>query len=692
MIIKYPKSNLTIFSLHFNPNSYFIPEKIALLLALIFCLFIQAFGQTKTLGLTKNLVGSTGDGYVLFAPMGSKTTYLIDKCGKKVHSWVSAYSPGLSVYLLPDGHLLRTGILNDTFFVASGKGGIIEKMDWNGNVVWSYKLSNDSLCQHHDIHPMENGNILVIAWHGISATDAELKGRMKGSIGGPKLWSERILELKPKGTNQADVVWQWSLIDHIVQDASISKPDFNMISAHPELMNINFIPMSGPDWIHMNSLDYNKQLDQIVVSCHNNSEIWVIDHSTNTSEAATHMGGKSGMGGDLMYRWGNPIAYNKGTKSNQKFFKQHNAQWIPKGYKDEGGIMVFNNGLGRSPSYSSVEIIMPPVNSFGDYNALLPYGPSDQKWIYKDSVPTTFYSAVISGATRLHNGNTLICSGNSGKFFEVNDKNKVVWQYINPVSSGDVILTDGETPTGNAVFRCIYYPESYAAFNNKTLVADNPIEKSSYTYSCQPSNLDLTAPYPLALVPLTGANKIAVDATFHITFNENVNTSIDGVITIYQNNQWMETLSARDSGVSITNNTVNIKTKQPFHRDSKISIAFTEGCFIDASGNKCHSMDTSTWYFFTVSAMSTSKLTAHTNPGFYPNPTSGNLYTKNDQDPSILKILDHSGRQVNFTVKQEAGKEYLIDLQQLKDGVYFIQTTQGLMQKIVKINSIQVSN
>ncbi len=36
----------------------------------------------------------------------------------------------------------------------------------------------------------------------------------------------------------------------------------------------------------MNSIDYNPQLDEIVLSVRGNSEIWIIDHSTTIAEAA----------------------------------------------------------------------------------------------------------------------------------------------------------------------------------------------------------------------------------------------------------------------------------------------------------------------------------------------------------------------------------------------------------------------
>ena len=126
----------------------------------------------------------------------------------------------------------------------------------------------------------------------------------------------------------------------------------------------------GPnaDWTHINAVAYNADLDQIVISVHAFSEIWIIDHSTTTEEAAGHTGGKRGKGGDLLYRWGNPRAYRAGTNVDQKLFVQHNAHWIPKGLPGEGHMLVFNNGNRRPDgAYSSVDEIVLPVKSDGTY-------------------------------------------------------------------------------------------------------------------------------------------------------------------------------------------------------------------------------------------------------------------------------------------------------------------------------------
>lgn len=459
--------------------------KFYALFAFLFLIQISSAGQTIGLFLNDS---TSLNGYTLFSQGNSKITYLIDNCGNEVHRWdQSTTNPGASVYLLENGNLLRTGRINSNFN-GGGTGGRLEIFNWEGDLVWQYDYSSNVYHHHHDVAPMANGNILLIAWETRVATELEAAGRNPATIANP-IWSERVVEIKPIGTDEIEVVWEWQLWDHLVQDFDSTKMNYGVVAEHPELMDINFGVTGGnnTDWIHLNAIDYNPDLDQIILSSRHLSEIYVIDHSTTTVEAASHAGGNSGKGGDILFRYGNPQSYDRGTSNEQVFFGQHDARWIPAGYPDEGKIMVFNNGQGRpGGSYSSVDVIDPPLDANNTYaiSDTEPYEPEDLFWTYEADPPDDMYSTNISGAHRLSNGNTLICVGRDGNFYEVNYDGDLVWHYKMPVGNNGPV-SQGTVLTNSNVFRATRYGTDYPAFIDKDLTPGDPIEINPLPSDCE---------------------------------------------------------------------------------------------------------------------------------------------------------------------------------------------------------------
>lgn len=464
--------------------------------ALLFASFL-AFSQ-QTVGLFQ-YDWQVDEGYVLWSPLlNGHEQYLMNNCGEVVYTWTTPLTtPANSMYLMDNGDLIypaKADSAQNNPITGGGGGERVIRKDWNGNVLWDYQYYDATKRLHHDIEILPNGNILAIAWVLMDSTACIQAGRDPNKLSQGVLWSERVIEIEPAGV-LGNIVWQWDLWDHMVQAVDSTKDNYGVVQDHPELLDVNWLNSSiedsaRADFVHLNSIDYNAGLDQIVLSSQVHSEIWIIDHSTSTAEAAGHSGGTYGKGGDFLYRYGNPQVYDRGTAAEQKLWRQHDSKWIPTEYPDGGGIMIFNNGLDNPVHFSEVDVITPPQSSPGVYtlDPGLAYGPDVKTWNYHAPDSVGFYSYFISGATRSASGNTLICAGAKGRMFEVNHVGDVVWEYVSPVAQTGVLgaydtipLAGGGAFQGNLVFRSERYSPDHpwlAAQNltNGTQLEPNPVQ------------------------------------------------------------------------------------------------------------------------------------------------------------------------------------------------------------------------
>jgi len=433
-------------------------------------------------------------GYTFFSPFSGRKAYLVDNCGRLVNEWNRGTRPGLAAYLLDNGQMMRTYKVAPAgpFNSASNAGGL-ELVDWDNNRVWSYEFNTSTWLSHHDAVMMPNGNILVLTWEIIQDTTLIELGRDPNEIA-PQgyAWNERIIEIKPVGTDDIEIIWEWRIRDHYIQDFDPEKSNFGVVSEHPELFNINLPDINSTnshsdfDYNHFNAIDYHEDLDQILISVRNSDELWILDHSTTTAEAATHEGGNSGKGGDILYRWGNPSAYERAPVSDQQFFGQHGVHWIRDGLEDAGKILIYNNGNERpGTDYSEVQVLVPPQMTDGNYPVPTtePFGPAAPEWSYGNLSNENFSSPFLSNAQRLSNGNTLVNVGSRGNIFELSPNREIVWQYEIPLN-GDTPVNQGNNPNNNGNFRAYKFPEDYSGFEGVDLTPGEIIENDNNPPPC----------------------------------------------------------------------------------------------------------------------------------------------------------------------------------------------------------------
>ena len=450
---------------------------------------VSAPSATQTVGLFTNLPGAF-QGYTLLAPMHYTRTYVLNNAGQVVHTWDSAYEPGRTAYLMENGHLFRECMLKSGGpSTGGGEGGRIEEYDWDGNMVWEYNCVSDNYIAHHDFKVLPNGNVILLVAEKKTYAEVIAAG-FDPSLLDPQIATsgymlpDYVVEVQPTRARRRDGRLAMARLGPPDPGFRLLKGQLRRGGNPPrtrrrERSRNEDSPVLEP---HEHDQLQTPALDQIMMSARGNSEAWVIDHQTSTSQAAGHTGGRYGKGGDLLYRWGNPQEYNTGTAASQMLLQQHDTEWIPAGRPGAGNILIFNNGIGRN--YSTVDEITPPVDAAGAYSrtAGSAFGPAALAWTYRAANPTDFYSAEISGAQRLPNGNTLVCEGLKGNLFEVTTAGLTVWRYMCPVTDGgpmtqgDAIPADPRGGYMNAVFQADRYATDYPGLVGRDLTPRGPIE------------------------------------------------------------------------------------------------------------------------------------------------------------------------------------------------------------------------
>lgn len=459
-------------------------------------------------GLTKHDAARVSPGYVLYAPLLSNRTYLIDNEGRVVHVWQSITSPGGEQVLMDDGSLLRLGRdLDFEHFRTGGVGGWLERIDWDGEEQWAWKFASERAVTHHDFEPLPNGNVLALAWEKKTPEEARRAGRRADRIPAQGLWPDFVIEVKPEPPRSGAIVWEWHVWDQLVQHVDATGETYGAPSEHPGKLDINagsppptvsdeelaqlkalgYVPDDAKpedleaDFLHVNAIDYHAGLDQIALSVPTLGEVWILDHGTTTEEARTSSGGKRGRGGEILYRWGNPSSYGRSPSSEQRLGYQHDARWVPEGFPGAGRITIFNNNVGGSGEWSAIEEIELPLLPSGLYALAsgAAFAPREPAWRYEAEPRESFFAPFISGAHRTANGNTLICSGTQGRLFEVTPAGEIVWEFWNPYA-GSVRLKDGSLPQPgldkdpHAVFRATRIPPDHPALRGRKLAPLDP--------------------------------------------------------------------------------------------------------------------------------------------------------------------------------------------------------------------------
>jgi len=365
--------------------------------------------RSKQLGLIYYDPTKAYNGYTLFAPAspgsGDKT-YLIDMEGRIVHLWDLGGWVRYHMELLPNGHIFGGRYERDKPVATMiFLGGELFEMDWDGNVVWRY---DDPEMDLHDRSLLANGNIMIMK-HADIPKDIEKK--VRGGIPGSE-------------NDYGFGKMHGFVLQEIDREGKVDNEFELFRKLDPK---VDVIPAYGTRgvWPGTNSLEELSNGNMVTTS-YNMNNIYIWDRQT----------------GDVKWRWGDGI-----------LAFPHDPTEL-----DNGNILVHDNQ--RYPT-----AWMPP-----DGSRVIEVNPktNEIEWQFRAENPTDFHNTYIGSNQRLPNGNTLVCSGARGHFFEVTPDGEVVWEFVSPFfyrySTASIDLGDSI-----AVFRCYRFGPDYPGLQGKDL-------------------------------------------------------------------------------------------------------------------------------------------------------------------------------------------------------------------------------
>ncbi|KAL4878472.1 ASST-domain-containing protein [Aspergillus karnatakaensis] len=364
-------------------------------------------------------------GYVLYAPLTSRTAHLVSTTGKEVHRWTLPHRAGRHARILPNGNLAYNGVHPDSpnLFPMWKKycGGVMMQLNSEGEVVRKYSDPH----AHHDQNHLNDGTLLYTTLEPLTPEEAsQVRGGIPGSeapdgtvyadcIKLVNPWSKSndssSSDFEGTGTGGAKLLWSWRAIDHL---------DLDIFKQHQDYPREH--------WPLINSVALDKD-GNIIASSRNTSSVFILSRAT----------------GKVIWHLTSPIV-------NQ----QHCAHEI----NESGDLLILDNGVFR------------PGLAVPFSRAIVVSRESKQiTWEYKDRTTggLGFFTPFMGSALLLSNQNVLIAEAATGRIFEVTKEGDVVWEFAVPQLSdykavmGERDLEEmekiGFSYESNAVFRAYKY-------------------------------------------------------------------------------------------------------------------------------------------------------------------------------------------------------------------------------------------
>ncbi len=344
------------------------------LLALPYAGFTEAATPGERSGTLRYDPARSYPGYNLYTSRNLRLAELIDAGGRVLRSWHRETSGAwLRSVLLPGGDLLVVGlharIPERTPATEAETAGAryLMRLSWHGEVLWKRDLP-----VHHDVAPAPEGRLVTLT----------LNTRRAPRIHPTRPIIDNEIALL---TADGEVLEKRSLFDVMrAKLAPVHDPP-GVVKTEP----IDFFHANAVRWLDDPALEARSPIystRNVLVTSRTLDSVLLFDWDS----------------AKLVWAWG------RGVLSGP-----HDARVLA-----NGNVLVFDNGIKRSPPWSRVLEVDPLTGRIA--------------WQYVAPAPTDFYSLSRGASQRLPGGSTLITDSDSGRAFEVTADGEIVWEYLSP--------------------------------------------------------------------------------------------------------------------------------------------------------------------------------------------------------------------------------------------------------------------